>query len=326
MDTITLLGTATGLGLVAGFRLYATTLVLGLAVRFGWIDLAPQYSQLGVLASDWMLALSALAFLLEFVADKIPWLDTLWDAVHTFIRPLGAALVAVSAAGSLSPAAQTALFLLAGGVAFTGHTAKAGTRVLANHSPEPVSNIALSLTEDVLVGAGIWLAFAHPAIMLGAVLVFLAAFAWLSPKLIRLVRFQMAALGALLRSWTAGSADDVRDPGLLRAVAANGAAGLKNSIGSIALHPDALEFSARRWFGERRHRIPLSSISDVAFRRRILVDELTLRCGRGEQRYYFFKDSRRANDEFFQAMVRAGCPVRDRKQRDWAPTGAQVRP
>ncbi|HEU0138219.1 MAG TPA: DUF4126 domain-containing protein, partial [Bryobacteraceae bacterium] len=80
MDTITLLGTATGLGLVAGFRLYATMLVLGLAVRFGWIDLAPQYSQLSVLASDWMLALSGLAFVFEFVADKIPWLDTLWDA------------------------------------------------------------------------------------------------------------------------------------------------------------------------------------------------------------------------------------------------------
>ena len=325
MDTITLLGTATGLGLVAGFRLYATTLVLGLAVRFGWIDLAPQYSQLSVLASDWMLALSGLAFVLEFVADKIPWLDTLWDAVHTFIRPLGAALVAVSAAGSLNPAAQTALFLLAGGVAFTGHTAKAGTRVLANHSPEPVSNIALSLTEDVLAGTGIWLAFAHPAIMLGAVLVFLAAFAWLSPKLIRLVRFQLAALAALLRSWTADSTG-LPDSGFMRAVAANGAAGLKNSIGSIVLHPDALEYSARRWFGERRHRIPLSSISEVAFRRRILVDELTLHCGRGEQRYYFFKDSRRANEELFQAMVRAGCPVRDRKPRDWAPTGAQVRP
>ena len=171
MDTIALLGSSLGLGFLAGIRLYATVLAIGLAVRFQLLHLHEGMRGLEVLA-DWrILTLAGVAFLAEFFADKIPLVDTAWDAIHTFIRPVGAALLAATALGDVDPTLRTSLALLTGGVALTSHSGKAATRAVVNHSPEPFSNVALSLAEDAMVPAGIWLATAHPVITLCLVVV-----------------------------------------------------------------------------------------------------------------------------------------------------------
>jgi hypothetical protein len=179
---------ASGLGFFAGMRLYATALILGLMIRLGWMDLQPEYQQLDVLANWWVIALTGTLFVVEFVADKIPWVDTIWDSVHTFIRPLGAAAVAVTAVGNVQPSTMLLAGLVTGGAALTSHSMKAMTRVAVNHSPEPVSNAVFSLAGDVAVPFGIWLAVTHPLFVGGAVVVVALVFALLSVKIVRWVR------------------------------------------------------------------------------------------------------------------------------------------
>ncbi len=188
MDIATILGAVAGFGFLAGIRLYATVLVAGLLIRFQWITLPEQLSQLSVLGDTWVLAIAGLAFLIEIAADKIPYLDSFWDAVHTFIRPAGAALIGLAAAGSLSPAWHVILFLLGGGVALTTHAAKAGTRAAVNASPEPVSNVVLSTIEDVFVVAGTWLVVSHPFLALFLVTALLVVAALLLRKIYRFLR------------------------------------------------------------------------------------------------------------------------------------------
>jgi hypothetical protein len=182
MDVLSLLGSTLGLGMMAGLNLYATVLAAGLGIRFGWIHPAGAFAHLQILADPWVLGIAGAAFLVEFLADKIPWVDSLWDGFHTVIRPLGAALLGITAAGGMDPASRVVLGILTGAVAFTGHTAKAGTRLAVNHSPEPFSNIALSLGEDFIAVFGSWLAAAHPLIALGLVVAFLLLFAGFAPS------------------------------------------------------------------------------------------------------------------------------------------------
>jgi hypothetical protein len=198
MDTLTLLGAVTGLGLMAGLRLYLTIFAVGFAVRMGWVDLPAHLEQLRVLSDNTVLTVAGVAAALEFLADKIPFIDSIWDTVHTFIRPAGAAWIGLNAAQAQSPVTQVVFFLLAGGIALSGHTAKAGTRVAVNHSPEPVSNVGLSFLEDGLVLGGTWLAVNHPIITLCIVIVFLVLFIWLVPKLIRLVLRQFRRVANFL--------------------------------------------------------------------------------------------------------------------------------
>ncbi len=198
METLNLLGSTMGLGLVSGLNLYATVLTVGLGIRLGLISLNAEMAGLEVLASPYVLIAAGILFLIEFLADKIPWVDSIWDTVHTVIRPLGAAVVAATAIGAVNP--ETAIIAaLCAGVSLSGHSVKAGTRLLANHSPEPFSNIVLSLIEDVLVVFGSWLALKYPAVMLTLVVVFLLAFAWFAPKIFRLVRVEFLATLALLK-------------------------------------------------------------------------------------------------------------------------------
>jgi hypothetical protein len=169
-------------------------LALGLAIRFNWYHLAPGQEHLRVLAEPLVLVVAGLAFAIEFVSDKIPWIDSLWDSFHTIIRPVGAALLAATALGSIDPAMKLVLVILCSGVAFTSHSSKAATRLAVNHSPEPFSNIGLSLLEDALAPFGAWLAMTHPAVAAVLVLIFLAGFAWVSPKVFRLIRLEFVAL------------------------------------------------------------------------------------------------------------------------------------
>lgn len=183
-----LLGSALGLGLLAGIRLYATVLIVGLIVRFHWVDLP---AGLDVLGHTWVLATAGAACVIEFFADKVPWLDSVWDSVHTFIRPIGAALLGAAAFQDTDPALKMVVALLCGGVAFSGHSSKAATRFAVNHSPEPFSNWALSLTEDAIVPLGIWVAVSHPVVSFCLVVIFLAVFLWLSRTIWRFFRNRM---------------------------------------------------------------------------------------------------------------------------------------
>jgi hypothetical protein len=193
VDTIELIGSTMGLGFLAGVRLYATILTLGLAIRFGWFHPAPEAAQLRILAEPMVLIAAGVACAIEFFADKVAWVDSIWDSFHAFIRPIGAVVVSAAVLGSFDPVLKVTLIILCGGVAFASHSSKAATRLLVNHSPEPFSNIAISLAEDALVPFGVWLSLRHPQIVLGLVLAFLVVFFWLAPKVFRAVRLQFVA-------------------------------------------------------------------------------------------------------------------------------------
>jgi hypothetical protein len=194
MDPLQTLALALGGGIAAGLRLYATVLGLGLAIRLGWLHLPPSLQGLEILAHPAVLAAAAVAYVAEFISDKIPWFDTFWDAVHTFIRPVGAAMLGAAAFATLDPAARTSLALLTGGAALSAHASKAAIRFAVNHSPEPFSNWLLSLAGDFTVPALLWLTFTHPLLTLSAALIFLLIFAWLAVEIFRLLRRAIAAL------------------------------------------------------------------------------------------------------------------------------------
>ena len=194
------LGVALGLATLAGVNLYLTVLVAGLAIRFNWIGLSGDYEQLAVLGYPWVLGVAGVMFVIEFFADKVPWFDSAWDAVHTLIRPAGAVLIALAALGNMEPAALTIGALLAGGASLATHGTKAGIRALLNLSPEPVSNSVASVTEDGLVLGGLGLIGLFPTV---AFVVFLvvavgcAVFAtWLWRKIFRRRRSRREAMTA----------------------------------------------------------------------------------------------------------------------------------
>ena len=159
MDTLVFLGRTLGFSVAAGVNLYATVALIGLASRFGWVALPPEYA---IFDSNWVIGTALVLYAAEFVADKIPWVDTLWDTVHTFIRPIGGAAVAVASLGDASPGMTALVALLGGTVAAGAHATKAGTRVVVNTSPEPFSNWLVSLAEDGFVLAIGLLALKYP--------------------------------------------------------------------------------------------------------------------------------------------------------------------
>lgn len=163
MSAVQLVGLAASLSLLSGWRLYATVAATGLAMRIGLLHLPAQVHALEVLANPWIIGVAAVGAAAEFFADKVMWLDSLWDGVHLLIRPLGGALLALAVVDASDPAWQVASLLLGGSAALLSHSAKAGARAVVNASPEPVSNIAVSTTEDVVSIGGLWLALTHPA-------------------------------------------------------------------------------------------------------------------------------------------------------------------
>jgi hypothetical protein len=184
---IKLLGVALGLASLAGINLYLTVFVTGLAVHEHWILLSQQYQGLEVLGHPAVIAVAGILYFIQFFADKIPWVDSLWDSIHTVIRPIGGALLALHTFGHMNPVFDVIVVLLAGGAALATHGVKAGTRIIANTSPEPFSNIALSVAEDVLVIGGLVLLYCNPVLMLGILLVFFACLFYLGPKVFRVL-------------------------------------------------------------------------------------------------------------------------------------------
>lgn len=171
MGAAEIVGLAASISLLAGWRLYLCVFAVGLAMRTGWVELPQQLAALDILANPWLLAIAALGAVVELFADKIAWLDSLWDALHSVIRPAGGALLALAIVDPSDPAWQVAAVLLGGGASFAAHGAKAGARAVVNTSPEPFSNIAVSSAEDVATGGLLLLVLANPvAAMIVAVL------------------------------------------------------------------------------------------------------------------------------------------------------------
>ena len=200
MEQLQLLGIALGLATLSGLNLYLTVFATGLAVQQHWITLAPQYQSLDILSHPAVLVISGALFLLQFFADKIPWVDSLWDAVHTIIRPIGGAMLAIRVLGTPEPVYDVIVALLAGGVTLVAHSAKSGVRLVANHSPEPFSNIGLSLAEDAIVIGGVSLIWHDPFLALIVFSVALAIIAYVGPRIFRALKVNLWLLWRKLAS------------------------------------------------------------------------------------------------------------------------------
>ena len=188
MSAIELIALASTASLLAGWRLYLVTFAVGLAMKFGWIPLPGQLQALDVLANNWVIGIAGAGALAEFFADKVPWVDSLWDAVHSVVRPVGGALLSMAIIDGGDPAWQVGSFLLGGGAAFLAHAGKAGARAMVNASPEPFSNVIVSTGEDVATVGLLGLAIANPvaAALIALILVILSI--WLVIAARRMLR------------------------------------------------------------------------------------------------------------------------------------------
>ena len=185
MEAIATLGRTLGFSFAAGVNLYATVALLGLASRYGWVSLPDQYRAFD---NDWVIGAALVMYAIEFFADKIPYVDSLWDVIHTVIRPVGGALIAVTTLGDASPTTEALVMLLGGAVATSSHLTKTSTRAMANATPEPFTNWILSFGEDVfVVGLG-FLALQYPVIAFGVALALLVVIAIFATVIIRTVR------------------------------------------------------------------------------------------------------------------------------------------
>jgi Domain of unknown function (DUF4126) len=181
-------GRTLGFSFAAGINLYATVAILGLASRYGWVSLPEQYR---VFDNDLIIGVAITLYVIEFFADKIPWVDSIWDAIHTAIRPIGGAVIAVQTLGDASPAMETLVGLMGGTLAASTHFTKAGTRAIANASPEPFTNWILSFAEDLFVVSLGFIALKYP--LLASIIVLVA--------LVLMVTFAAWIFRAVKRRW-----------------------------------------------------------------------------------------------------------------------------
>jgi len=196
MGTIEALSLAMGTAWTSGINLYATVAALGIANRMEMIHL-PQ--NLEVLSHPGVIAIACVMYLIEFFADKVPYVDTGWDALHTFIRVPAGAILAARSLGDVNPALELMALLAGGSVALVAHGTKATVRLAINASPEPFSNWTASIAEDVTVFGSLWLMFNHPIVMMGLVVLFIALVAWLAPKIYRFAKRGFQALRDKMR-------------------------------------------------------------------------------------------------------------------------------
>jgi hypothetical protein len=188
MTAVELIALASTVSLLAGWRLYLVTFGVGLAMKLGWIALPDQLHALDVLANNWIIGIAAAGAVAEFFADKIAWVDSAWDTIHSVIRPIGGALLATAIIDGGDPAWQVASLLLGGGAALIAHAGKSGARTLVNASPEPVSNVVVSTGEDIATGGLLALAIANPVASAVIALLLVLLSIWLVFSVRRLLR------------------------------------------------------------------------------------------------------------------------------------------
>ena len=179
MSAVQLIALASTVSLLAGWRLYLVTFAVGLAMKFGWIALPDQLHALDILANNWIIGIAGIGALAEFFADKIAWVDSVWDAIHSVVRPIGGALLSMAIIDGSDPSWQVGSFLLGGGAAFLAHAGKAGARTMVNASPEPFSNIAVSTGEDIATAGLLGLAIANPIVAALIALLLVSLSVWL---------------------------------------------------------------------------------------------------------------------------------------------------
>lgn len=194
MEFLATIGRTMGFSFAAGINLYATVAILGLASRYQWVTLPDQFR---VFDNDLVIGAAMVLYVVEFIADKIPWVDSIWDAIHTVVRPIGGALIAVASVGDASPAVEGLIALLGGGLAATTHFSKAGTRAVVNTSPEPFSNWILSLGEDAFVVGLAVLALRYPAAAALVVILCLMLIVLFAGWIIKAVRRRWSARRAV---------------------------------------------------------------------------------------------------------------------------------
>ena len=319
MDDLKLLGVALGLACLAGVNLYLTVFVTGLAIHQHWIILSPAYQSLAVLGDPLVLWISGTLYVLEFFADKIPWVDSAWDTVHTIIRPIGGALLAIRVLGQTSPTFDIIIALAAGSASLATHSAKASTRLVANASPEPFSNIVLSLAEDAAVVGGLALIHYNPLWALGVCIFILSIILYFAPRIFRAVKIKLWLIWKKLN----GPAESEATPSLPAALSSRAASAFArenllgetvawavpcmskrlrgvppNSSGTLIAtneDPAKLIFVARKGWGARAQTIHLSGCL-AAREPRFLSENLVItpESGKGARSTFLFERGRGA--------------------------------
>ena len=191
------LALAGGLSWASGLRLYLTVFAVGLLSKFGYVHLPVA---LDILSNPIVLSVAGVLAAIEFLTDKIPYIDSAWDSIQTFIRIPAGALLAMGAINSHDPVIATVTALLGGSLAGATHATKAGSRALINTSPEPMSNVAASLTEESMLVTGGWLVFAHPAVFIGLLCIFIVLMFWMLPKLWRGIKLVLGHVGKVRKA------------------------------------------------------------------------------------------------------------------------------
>lgn len=202
---VTVIAMSMGVAWASGINLYAAILMLGIMGATGNVDLPPG---LEVLSDPMVIGAAGFMYCVEFFADKVPGVDTSWDALHTFVRVPAGAILAAGAVGDVSSAAGIAAGILGGGMALGTHSFKSGSRVLINTSPEPVSNWTASITEDIAVLAGLWTALNHPTLFIILLILFIILLIWLLPKLWRGIKSVFSAIGGFFSGTSTSATND----------------------------------------------------------------------------------------------------------------------
>ena len=293
-----------GLSFASGINLYATVLVVGLAQRFDWFPFLPE--ELAVLGDPVILGIAGVLYALEFFADKIPFVSTVWDGFHTFIRPLGAAALALGAAEQFGPVGQVAAFLIGGAVALGSHSTKASARVLAHTAPEPTTHSVISVAEDLGVVGLLALVYTYPWAALAVLSVLLVAMAFVTPLLVRTIRFVLrsffGALGALFEfepsaglarpPWLEAKLAE-HEPGVewrvFRGFARNVPGVPRLARGFLAVSPDGAVF-ARRGITRLKKVVELGDPAKLEIEAGIICDILTAPGGEADIRVCMSKD------------------------------------
>lgn len=292
MDVLRTLATLLPLSLTSGVNLYATVLVVGVSIRLGWVPQPPAGLQV---MGEWpVIILAGVLYVIEFLADKIQFVDNLWDVVHTFIRPVGAAAMGLAVLSGANPIIVVIGALLAGGIALVSHGGKASARVTLNvASPlENVSNVAVSLAEDAAVGGLAFLALRYPFLAAGLALVMLGVIVLAVPPMLRWVGFVFSGLfhgakglgrrvlGQEMESEELPAAHLAlvghRPPELAVCCKIQNVRGASGYTGFLGVWPDSLGFTYNRWGQSRLWSLPLSRVKAAYLRPRALVTVLEL--------------------------------------------------
>ncbi|MGD9581520.1 MAG: DUF4126 family protein [Vampirovibrionia bacterium] len=323
METLMLLTKIFGISFTSGINLYATVALVGLAVRFGFVGNLPE--QLNVLGNEYVIGTALVLYICEFFADKIPAFDSFWDSFHTFIRPFAAAMLALMAAGESPLWVKVVAVLIAGSVALTSHTAKAGIRLVANTSPEPFSNSILSIAEDIGVFALVMLIITHPYIAAVIIFCLLALIVWQGPKFIALLVFILRVMVERVYSFIPSKEyvsvevmQEKFDKYLYSILNESEQVYLtvesvfkadKKGSGYLIVCSKRVMLLYKSWFSVKHFEYEISDIKRLQFKRGLMVDNIIFIHNNKQKRITLFKNSARNIDDIRNIFRSCGADI-----------------